>query len=122
RRSPIDAEPAGQLISGLEADAPDIGRQTVGILAHKSDCLVAVSLVNADRPGRPDTVGLQEHHDRPHRFLLLPALANALQPAWADALDLLEKSRALVDDVQRPGAEDLDDLVCIVRTDALDEA
>ena len=40
----------------------------------------------------------------------------------ADALDLLQERRALVDDLQRALAEDLDDLAGVVRADALDQA
>ena len=55
-------------------------------------------------------------------FCSLPALADALNAARADALDLLEEGRALVDDRQGALAEDLDDLAGEMRADALDEA
>ena len=121
RRGAVDAEPFGQFVGGLEADAPDVGGQAIGIFLHQLDGLVAVGLVDADGPGGADAVRLQEHHDAADGFLLLPAFADALDAARADALDLLQKRRAFVDDVEGAFAEDLDDLAGEVRADALDQ-
>src|SRR5262249_6913066 len=110
-----------ELVGALEADAPDVGGQAIRVGPHQVDGLVAVCLVDADGPGGADAVRLEEDHNGPHRLLLLPALADALDAARADALDLLEERRAVVDDLQGALAEDLDDLAGEVRADALDE-
>jgi hypothetical protein len=81
-------EPRGQLVGGLEPDAPDVRRQPVRVALHQVDRRVAVLLVDAHRPGRPDPVRLQEHHDRPDALLFLPRLADPLQPLRADPLHL----------------------------------
>src|SRR5262249_4822761 len=64
----------------------------------------------------------QEDHDPADGLLLLPALADALNPPRADTLDVAEKSRTLVDDGEGALAEHLDDLAGEVRPDSLDEA
>src|SRR5262249_9378876 len=58
----------------------------------------------------------------PHRLLLAPAFADAGDARRADALDLLEERRALVDHLQGALAEHLDDLLRVLRADALDQA
>src|SRR5262249_52853898 len=73
-------------------------------------------------PRSADAVGLQEGYDPADGFLLLPALADELHAALADALDLQQEGRALVDDIERFFAEGLDDLAGEVRADALDQA
>src|SRR5262249_1754424 len=118
RRAAVDAQALGELVGGVEAEAPDLARQPVRVLADALDRLLAVSLVDADRAGRADAVRLQEHHDGAHRLLLAPALADALDAARADPLDLLQERRALVDDCQGALAEDRDDLARVVPADA----
>ena len=71
-------------VGGLEADAPDVPGQPVGILGHDRDGVGAVSLEDPYRPGRADAVGVQEQHDLAHSLLLGPAghdlLGGALRP------------------------------------------
>ena len=85
------------------------------------DGLVAVSLVDTQSPIGADAVGLQEDQNAPDRLLLLPALADALNPAGAEPLDLLEKNRAFINHGQGPLAESLDDFTGIMRADAFDQ-
>ena len=56
----LDAKPLGDRVGGLEADAADVLRQTVGIFRHDLHGIVAVGLVDAHRPRRADAVGMQE--------------------------------------------------------------
>src|SRR5207248_325647 len=107
----IDAELAGQLVGGGEADAPDVVGEAVGVGADDVERLVAVGLVDADGAGRAQAVRLKEDEDVAHRFLLLPALADLLDAAGPDAADVLQERRALIDDVERLGAEDADNLL-----------
>ena len=65
---------------------------------------------------------LQEEHDGAHRLLLLPALADTLNAARADAPDLLQKSRTVVNHAQGALAKHLDDLAGEVRSNALHQA
>src|SRR5262249_4426568 len=103
-------EPAGQLVGGLEADPPDVGGEAVGVGADHVHGLVAVGAVDAHGAGGAQAVRLPKDHDVAHRLLLAPAVADLLDSARADALDLLEVRRAFVDDLQRALAEDLHDL------------
>src|SRR5262249_39031341 len=78
-------------------------------------------LVDADGAGGAEAMRLQKDHDRADGLLLLPTLANPLDAPPADALDLIQERRAFVDDLERPLAEDLDDLAGKVRADPLDQ-
>src|SRR5262249_58686081 len=84
--------------------------------------LFAVSLVDSHGPRGADAVRLEKDHDAAHRLLFLPAFADALQAARADAFHLLEERRALVDDRQGAFAEYLNNFTCEVRADPLDQA
>src|SRR5947209_1492138 len=94
----------------------------VQILLHPFDGPVAIGLVDPDSPGRADAMRLQEEHDSAHRLLLLPALPDALNPARAEPLHLLQEGRTLVDDSQRLVAKDSDDLAREVRPNPLDQS
>src|SRR4051794_12042290 len=94
RRGAVDAETLGELVGGVEADAPDIAGQPVGVVAHQVDGLLAVLLVDAHGPRGADAVRLQEDHDLAHGLLFAPAFADLLDAARADSLDLLEEGGA----------------------------
>src|SRR5262249_45084637 len=117
----IDAQSPGQRICSLKAEAPHVGGQAIGIGANDVQRLIAIRLVDADRPAGADAVGLEKDHDVAHGLLFLPALADALNAARADALDLVEVCWALVDDIKGALTEGLDDLPGEVWPDALDE-
>ena len=51
-----DTELAGQLISCMKPDTPDISRQAVGVGANESDGLVAISAVDAHGAGAAHAV------------------------------------------------------------------
>src|SRR5439155_18958353 len=103
-------------------DPPDVGGKSIRVLADQLDRLVAIGLVDAGRPRGSNAVRLKENHDAAYGFLLLPALANALNTARTDPLDLLQERRAFVDNRQCPLTENFDDSAREVRSDALDEA
>src|SRR5262249_9466416 len=67
-------------------------------------------------------VRVQENHQFANAFLHLPAFAHALQAAGAESADLCQKRGALINDLQRFFAKDVDDFFGVVRTDSLDEA
>src|SRR5581483_10967265 len=72
--------------------------------------------------GRAHAVGLQKNHDAADGLLLLPARANSLNAAWANAFHFLQKCRTGIDHIERALAEDGDDLLRVMRSDALDQA
>ena len=115
---PIDAEALGEFVGGFEANAPNVGGQTIWVGAHEFDGLIAVGFVDAHRFGRADAVRLQKDDDAAHGLLFVPAFADELQTLGADALDFLQKRGAFVDDLQGAGAEDLDDFAREMRADA----
>ena len=52
----LDAEPGGDLVGGAEADAADVAREPVGVLADQAHGLGAVGLVDPHRPRGADPV------------------------------------------------------------------
>src|SRR6266702_146340 len=68
----FDAELHRNGVGGLEADAPDIARQAIRVLAHDLDGVGTIGLENPYRSRRADTVAVEEDHDFPHRLLLGP--------------------------------------------------
>ena len=81
----LDAEPHGDGVGGLEADAADVACQAVGVFGHDLDGIRTVGLEDANGPGRSDAVAVQENHDLPHDLLLRPGVGNALGADSADA-------------------------------------
>src|SRR5579871_187916 len=121
-RGAIHTQTLGQLIRGLETEAPNVGGQAIRIATHQFDGLVAIRFVDAHRPSSANAVGLQKNHDVAHRFLLMPAFANALDTPRTNSLNFLQKSRTFVNDLQGALAKDSDNLPGIVRPDALDQS
>src|SRR5260370_37866352 len=76
RRGPIDSQPLGQLLGGLEADAPNIRRESIGIGADELDSLVAIGFVDAHGSSGAHAMRLEKDHDRTYGLLLLPALTD----------------------------------------------
>src|SRR5579875_1832545 len=121
RRSAIDAEPASQLISAFEAEAPHIRCQAVRITLDQLDRLIAIGLVDAHGAADAKAVRLQKDHDVAHRLLFLPAFPNALDAARTDAFDFLQERRAFIDDLQGTFTEDSNDPLGEVWPNALDQ-
>jgi hypothetical protein len=117
-----DADGLGDAVGGEEADAPHVGGQPVGLVAHHRDRGVAVLLVDAhrDRGGHPHS--LEEDHHLLDRLLLLPRRADQLRPLRAEPGHLDQPLRSRLDDLQRLQAEVLHDPLGDPRADALDQA
>ena len=122
RRIVRNANLHGQFIRRAEADAPDVVRQFIRVGPHLFDGTVAVSFVNANRAGRADAVALQEDHDITDVLLFMPTLADALDPLGTDSLDLAQKRRRLVDNVERLLAKCFDDFLGIGRANPFHKA
>ena len=118
----LDAELRGDQIGALEADAADVARQPIGVLRDQPDRIGAVGLEDAHRPRRADAVAVQEDHDLADRLLIGPGGDDAVGALRADAVDLLQPLRRLLDDVEHLFAEGLDQLLGVDRADALDHA
>ena len=96
----VDSQLRRQFIGGLEADAPDVVGQLVRVRFDLGDDFVSVGAVDADGPPRRDAMLGQKEHDLADLLLLLPALANPLQPFLADAFDVQQKVGGLLEDFQ----------------------
>ncbi len=118
----FDAELHGDGVGGLEADAPDIARQPIGVLGHDLDGVGTIGLENPHRPRRANTVAVQEDHDFPHRLLLGPGSENAGSANRPDAIDLAQPVRGCLDDVEYLLAKGAHELLCVNRANALDHA
>ncbi len=117
-----DADLGRDLIGGLEADAADVAREPVGVLADDRDRLGPVGLVDPHRPRRPDAVRMQEQHDLADDLLLGPARGDALGALRPDALDLAEATGLLLDDVEHRLSKGLHEALGVGWTDAADHA
>ena len=76
----VDAQLGRQFVGRLEADAPDVVGQLVRVLLDLGDGLLAVGAVDPHRPPGTDAMLGQEEHDLADFLLLLPALADPLEP------------------------------------------
>ena len=116
----VDAQPGGQLVGRLEADAPDVVGELVRVLLDLGDRLLAVGAVDADGPAGADAVLGQEEHDLADFLLLFPALPDPLHFPPPDAPDVLQEVGGRVEDFQRPFLVDADNLGRQLRADAAD--
>ena len=116
----VDSHLGGEFVGGLEADSPDVVGQPVRVFLDLGDGFLAVGPVDADGPARTDAVFGQEQHDFADFLLLLPALANPLDPLVADALDMKQEVRGRLEDFEGAFLVDADDLGGDLRPDAAD--
>ena len=117
-----DADFLRDPVGGLEADAADASGQRVGVGLDALDGGVAVSLVGMHRPARAHAVGVEEDHDVADDLLSGPGVLDALAALVADALHVLQAGGLVLDDVEDPLPELLDQLLGVNKTDALDHA
>src|SRR5262245_24004052 len=121
-RGLLDAELHGDGVRALEADAPDIAGQAIGVLSHDLDSVATIGLENSYRPRRADAVAVQEHHDFPHRLLFDPGGENAGSANGPDAVDLAQPVWRRFDDVEHFLAEGAHELPGIDWADAPDHS
>jgi hypothetical protein len=103
-----DAELGRDAIGALEADAVDVERQPVGVLAHHPQGIGAVALEDAHRIGGRHPVGLEEDHHLADLALLQKGALDLLAPLGADAADLGQALGSVLDHRQGLQAEALD--------------
>ena len=118
----LDAEPVGDRVSGLEADAADVAREPIGVLGHDLDGVGAIGLVNPNGTRGADAVAVQEDHDLAHDLLLRPGSGDASRPDRANAIDLTHPIGLGLDDVEHRLAEGLDHFPGVDRPDPADHA
>ena len=116
----VDPHLGRQFIGGLEADAPDVVGQPVRVLLDLGDGFLAVGAVDSHGPTETDAMLGQEEHDFADFLLLLPALADPLDPLLADPLDVEKEVRGRLEDFERPFLVEADDLGRQLRPDAAD--
>ena len=116
----VDPHLGRQFVGGLEADAPDVVGQPVGVLLDLGDGFLAVGAVDSHGPTEADAMLGQEEHDFADFLLLLPALANPLDPFLADPLDVEQEVGGRLEDFERPFLVEADDLGRQLRPDAAD--
>ena len=116
----LDAEPHGDRVRGLEADAADIAREPIRVLGHDLDGIGAVGLEDADGARGADAVAVQEDHDLPHDLLLGPGAGDALGAHRADTGHLAQAIGLGLDHVEHLLAERPDHLPGVDRANAAD--
>src|SRR6202035_1818651 len=107
-------------VRGLEADAADIARKTVGVLGHDLHGIGAVGLEDADRACGAHAMAMQEDHDLPHDLLLGPGAGDALGAHGADAGYLAQTIGLGFDHVEHILTEGLDHLPGVDRANTAD--
>ncbi len=112
---------AGDLVGGEEADAVDIARQSVGILAHDVDGIVAVIFVDLGGQAGGDAVALEKEHHFLDGPLLFPGLGDHPRALASHVGHFDQTARRLLDDVERLDAKLLDDALGRGRPHALDQ-
>ncbi len=118
----LDAEPGRDLIGGAKADAADIARQTVWIVGDDLHRRLSVGLEDADRSRRADAVRVQEQHDLADHLLVRPPGDDAPCPLGADAGDLAQAMRLLLDQLEHRLPECPHQLAGVDGPDAADHA
>ncbi len=121
RRIRGNAQVAGDLVGGDEADAVDVARQPVGVVVDHAGRAVAVVLVDAHGQRRADAVALQEDHHLADLALLVPGGLDLADPLGADAQHLVQPLRRFVDHGQGISAELAHDAFGRHRANALDQ-
>ena len=116
-----DPDRLGDRVGGLEADAPHLRGQPVGLAAHHRDRIVGVCLVDPDRQRRRHPDARQEHHHFLDRLLLLPRVGDPLGPFGSEPVHLDQPAGLLFDDRQDVGAEMRDHPLGHRRPDPLDQ-
>ena len=89
----LDAEPAGDRVGGLEANAADVTREPIRVIGHDPDRIRAIGLVDPHGAGCADAVAVQEDHDLADDLLLGPGRADPLGTNGPDAFDLAHPLR-----------------------------
>ena len=118
----VDADLHRDLVGGAEADAADVAREPVGVVADDLHRIGAVGLVDPYRPRGADPVRVQEQHDLADHLLLGPAGDDARRALGADAAHLAQPVGLLLDDVEHLLAEARGQPLGIGRADAADHA
>ena len=107
-------------VGSLEADAPDVIGEAVGIGLHLVDALLAISLVDLSSVGGADSIALKEDHHVLDVELLHPRVVDLLDTLGTDAVYLAEPLAVLLDDFESVHAELGDDEFRELWTDTLD--
>jgi hypothetical protein len=116
------AERGGHPVGALEADAVDVAGQPVGVVADHRQRRSAIGLVDADGVGGGDAVGLEEDHHLLDLALPFPGPGDLGAALGADARDLRQPLRALLDHLQGRQPEGLHQAPGHDLADAGDEA
>ena len=120
-RGRVHAELEGDLVGGLEPDAPDVEAELIGVRLEDRERPVAVLPVDLRGQARRDAVLLEEHDQVADVLVLGPGPADLLELDRADAADLAQPLRVPGQDVDRAGAELFDDPGGQHGADALDQ-
>ena len=108
-RFPRHAELHGDGVGGAKSDAANVAGQSVWVLGHDLNGVMAIGLEDTDGARRADAMGMQEDHDVADGLLLGPTGGDLPGAELADAGHLAELLRARLDDLEGPLAKRADD-------------
>ena len=112
----------GNGVSRAKPDAPDVIRKAIGVFLHDLDTVFPIGFVDLCGMGCGDIVRLEKQHDIFDFLLFLPAGFDPLNPDGADAGDLQQLIRPLLNHIQGFRPEGVDDTPGEFRADALHQA
>ena len=116
----VDSQLRRQFIGRLEADSPNVVGQLIRVRFDLGDGFVSVGAVDPDGSPRRNAMLGQEEHELADFLLLLPALADSLEPLRPDPFDVQQEVGGLLEDFQRSLVVDGDDLGRQFRADTAD--
>jgi hypothetical protein len=119
-RFPVDVQLHRDLIRGLEADAPDITDQAVGVALDGFNRLLSIGLVNPECPRRRHTVAKQERHDFAEALLIVPGLLDSATSLRTNPLDGFQQRGLGLDHPKDVLPESGNQFGCVDRPDAAD--
>ena len=113
-----DADLLRNLVGGFETNAGNVFRQAIRIASNLLNRVLAVGLVNPNRPARAYTIGVQKNHDVANDLLLRPCVFDAASSHRTNPLDILKPAGFFFDYVKNLFAKLRDQLFGVGRPDA----
>ena len=121
-RRELYTELLGDGVGRAEANAADVARQAVRVLADHLDGVCPIGLVDAHRAGGSDPIGVEEQHDLPDHLLLCPTGDDFVGALGTDAGHFPQAVRLLLDQIEHRGTERPHQPLGVDRPDSADHA
>ena len=112
----------GNPVCNYKADTKNIHAEAIGVLLHKGNGSIVVSLVYFRGISGADTMGLQKQHDLTNLLLVFPGLLDQGDPFCPDPFDFFQTLYLVLDNIKGFFPEFFDDAVRHLGAQAFDHA